>query len=101
MPVAASDTVNGSGALRPFDPTTTAVAVPDAVSYGSCALICPAVTASSGAATPFTSIDAPVRFDPKIENNPPGAMGAVKLAAFTIPPALMVGVAPSANFRIT
>src|ERR1043165_10240718 len=92
MPIAAAATLNCTGALRPAGVTTTAPAVPAATSYGNCALICPGVTAISGAAAPFTSTPvAPEKFEPKRDNSAPGAIGAVKLAALTIPPAAITG----------
>src|SRR5688572_17331377 len=97
MPVAASATGNEIGELRPLGLTTTAVAVPGATSYGTCALICPVETASRGTDMPFTSTDtsavAGARSLPKIEMRAPGATGAVKLAAFTMPPGEIEGAA--------
>src|SRR5580658_180131 len=63
------------------------------------ALISPLPAYSMGSASPPSSTcvppGPPLRLDPKMEMNPPGAMGsgacAATLAALTTPPALMAG----------
>ncbi len=89
---------------------TTKVTLPfEETSHGSCALICVGETKSNGAKTlllkrtetlardvgkgiwPASAIWG-ARLTPKIEMSAPGATGAVKLAALTMPPEFTTGV---------
>src|SRR5215831_13064556 len=55
----------------------------------------PAVVAITGAGLPFTDTVAPVRLDPRIAAAEPGANGpALRLAAFTTPGSLTIGMPP-------
>src|SRR5579884_3230435 len=110
MPGAAATTFTCAVLLAALFAVTTTFAVPTGVSYGIWKLIWFPPTYSRGAALPFTETetlprvggsgvaDAPIalperKFVPNIVASDPGATGAVKLAAFTMPPDEICGPA--------